>query len=155
MRVLKSSNKLVSIFFISSWGGAGFALTTCCTKAWFEDKRPQDSNVIWNHELGHRIGMTAHGDKDHSSTNSEFFVKAHLPDSPPKLYGENRGVNDKGHAGPHCENGSLTYDESKNEWSGTPGCVLFGATGTSSASSPLDYCADCTDIVKKLDLSFS
>lgn len=138
-----------------SWGGAGFALTTCCTKAWFEDKKPEDSDVIWNHELGHRIGMTAYGDKDHSSTNAKFFVKGHLPNSPPKLYGENRGVNDKGHQGPHCESGSLTYDASKNKWSGTPGCVLFGATGTSSASSPLDYCADCTDIVKKLDLSFS
>ncbi|MCP4486770.1 MAG: hypothetical protein GY820_05540, partial [Gammaproteobacteria bacterium] len=32
--------------------------------------------------------------------------------------------------------------------------LLFGATGTSAASSPKDYCSECTEIVKKLDLSF-
>ncbi len=137
-----------------SWGGAGFALTTCCTKAWFEDKRASASNVIWNHELGHRIGMVAYGDKNHTSTNTRFHHRPKLPDSPPNLYGENRGVNDKGHQGPHCEQGSVTYNAVTRRWTGIPGCVLFGATGTSAASSPLDYCSDCEPVVRKLDLSF-
>lgn len=137
-----------------SWGGAGFALTTCCTKAWFEDKQPSDSDVIWNHEIGHRMGMVAHGDKDHTATNRNFRKRPELPDSPPHLYGENRGVNDKGHQGPHCEEGAVTYNAATNRWSGVPGCVLFGATGTSAASSPLDYCGDCTPVARKLDLSF-
>lgn len=132
-----------------SWGGAGFALTTCCTKAWFEDKQPSNSDVIWNHEIGHRMGMVAFGDKTNAT-----YPNPKLPDAPPNLYGEVRGVNDKGHQGPHCEKGAVTYNATTNSWSGTPGCVLFGATGTSAASSPLDYCGDCEPVVRKLDLSF-
>jgi|GEM_PF-2203928 len=132
-----------------SWGGAGFALTTCCTKAWFEDKQPSKSDVIWNHEIGHRMGMVAFGDKTGAT-----HPNPKLPDAPPNLYGEVRGVNDKSHQGPHCEKGAVTYNAATKRWSGTPGCVLFGATGTSMASSPLDYCSDCEPIVRKLDLSF-
>jgi len=132
-----------------SWGGAGFALTTCCTKAWFEDKQPSKSDVIWNHEIGHRMGMVAFGDKPNAT-----YPNPKLPDAPPHLYGEKRGVNDKGHQGPHCEEGAVTYNATTKRWSGTPGCVLFGATGTSAASSPLTYCSDCEPVVRKLDLSF-
>lgn len=130
-----------------SWGGGGFALTTCCTKAWFEDKPEAKSSVIWNHELGHRMGMVAYGNKT-TITGSKK-----LPDGPSTLYGENRGVNDKGHQGPHCEKGA-TYTAATNTWSGTPGCVLFGATSIGSTDSPLAYCSECTPIAKKLDLSF-
>lgn len=136
-----------------SWGGGGFALTTCNTKSWWGDNTPSNSDVIWNHELGHRMGMVAYGDKDHSATNTRFYKNTKLPDSPSTLYGENTGVNDKGHQGPHCEKG-VKYNATTNEWSGTPGCVMFGATGTSTASSPKAYCKECTDITKKLDLSF-
>lgn len=141
-----------------SWGGGGFALTTCCTKAWFENKLSTNSDVIWNHEIGHRMGMVAHGDKDHTATNNKFRKKPKLPDSPPNLYGENIGINDKGHKGPHCEKGAVRYTLNattrKWSWSGLPGCVLFGATGTAAGSSPLDYCSDCEPVVRKLDLSF-
>jgi hypothetical protein len=130
-----------------SWGGGGFALTTCCTKAWFEDKLQSKSSVIWNHELGHRMGMVAFGNKTTISGSRK------LPDGPPTLYGENRGVNDKGHQGPHCEKGA-TYTAATNTWTGTPGCVLFGATAIGSTDSPLDYCSECTPIAKKLDLHF-
>ena len=99
------------------------------------------------------MGMVAYGDKDHSATNKSFHKNPKLPNAPSTLYGENRGVNDKGHQGPHCEKG-VTYTAATNNWSGAPGCVMFGATGTSSASSPKEYCSECTDIVKKLDLSF-
>jgi hypothetical protein len=133
-------------------------ITTCSTKSWWEDNSPSNSDVIWNHEVGHRMGMVAYGNKDHRTSNPKFFYKPKLPDAPTTLYGENRDVNNKGHQGPHCEKG-VTYNAANNIWSGTPGCVLFGATAVLTAtgsviSSPLDYCADCTDIVKKLDLSF-
>jgi hypothetical protein len=141
-------NKVAGFSGGFSWGGGGFALTTCCTKAWFEDKPASKSDVIWNHEIGHRIGMVAFGNK------SAISGHAKLPDGPSTLYGENRGVNDKGHQGPHCEK-NMTYTASTNTWTGNPGCVLFGATASSTADSPLDYCAECTKIVRKLDLSFS
>ena len=140
----------------------GAAITTCCTKSWFTDVSPNSSEVIWNHELGHRMGMVAHGNKtltqgkkeENDSFQKRIVNKNRLPDAPPNVYGEDRGVNDKGHAGPHCSSGTLTYNETKNEWKGTPKCVLFGSTGTSTAASPLDYCKDCKDVVRKLDLSF-
>ena len=140
-------NKVAGFSGGFSWGGGGFALTTCCTKAWFEDKPQSKSDVIWNHELGHRMGMVAYGNK----TSIRGANK--LPDGPPTLYGENRGVNDKGHQGPHCEK-NVTYNATTNVWAGIPGCVLFGATGIGAVDSPLDYCSECTKIVRKLDLSF-
>jgi hypothetical protein len=145
-----------------SYPADGVAITTCCTKSWFRDESPNSSDVIWNHELGHRMGMVAHGNstltQGRKETDGSFqnrkINKNRLPDAPPNVYGEDRGVNDKGHAGPHCSSGSLTYNEEKDEWKGTPKCVLFGATGTSTAASPLDYCKECKDVVRKLDLSF-
>lgn len=143
-----------------SYGGGGFALTTCNTKSWWQDTAPSSSYMTWNHEFGHRIGMVAHGDKDHRSANKKFTVwhyrrARRLPDSAPGklLYGENPGVNDKGHQGPHCSKG-VSYDGSKNIWSGKPGCVMFGSTGTATDPTPKDYCDECTKLVKKLDLSF-
>lgn len=135
-----------------SWNPGGMPFITCATKSLWKDIPQSRSTYIWNHEIGHRFGMVAHGDKDHSATNSKFRKKPKLPDAPPTLYGENRGVNDKSHSGPHCEEG-VTYTQATKRWSGTPGCVMFGATGTSSARSPEDYCSNCEVIVKKLDLS--
>lgn len=137
-----------------SWGGNGFDLTTCCTKSWFKDVAATSSDVIWNHEIGHRVGMVAHGDKTNAS-----HPDPKLPDAPPNLYGERSGINDNGHQGPHCAKG-VSYSppvppSKKGTWSGSPGCVLFGATSNGGVSSPLDYCSDCTPIVRKLDLSFS
>jgi hypothetical protein len=95
------------------------------------------------------MGMVAYGNKQHAT-----YPRPHLPDAPPTLYGEQWGVNHKGHQGSHCEAGALTYSAATNQWSGTPVCVLFGATATATAASPLDYCSDCSRIVRKLDLSF-
>ncbi len=113
------------------------------------------------------MGMVAHGNKSLTQgkqESNEFFQKRTinknmLPDAPPNVYGEDRGVNDKGHLGPHCSSGSVTYDASKRAWTGVPGCVLFGATGARDSagtyhSSPLDYCDKCAPVVRKLDLSF-
>lgn len=137
-----------------SYDGGGFSLTTCRTKSWWGDVEPSDSDQTWNHEVGHRMGMTAYGDKDHRATNPRYFeYKPKLPDSPKTLYGENRKINDKDHQGPHCENGA-TYNSATRKWSGKPLCVMFGANRTEQGDAHLDYCNECKPIVRKLDLSF-
>lgn len=133
------------------WDSGDMPFITCSTRSWWEDNSLANSDVIWNHEMGHRIGMVAYGDKDHP-LNQEFYKQPHLPDAPSTLYGENPGVNDKGHQGPHCGKG-VTYDAARNVWSGIPGCVMFGATGTMTALSPPDYCEECSVVVQKIDLS--
>jgi hypothetical protein len=162
LKSLLASNKGTIVFKINlniaagfsggfSWDPGGAAFITCSTKSWWQDNPPSNSHVIWNHEIGHRMGMVAYGNKNHPA-NPYFIRKSYLPDAPSTLYGENPKINDKGHQGPHCESG-VTYDAAKDEWSGTPGCVLFGATGTATARSPLDYCSECSDIIRKIDLS--
>ena len=107
-------------------------------------------------------GMVAHGEKDHRKTNAKFTAwhynrAQRLPDSAPGklLYGDNPGVNNKGHQGPHCLNGKkLEYSATDNTWSGEPLCVMFGSTGTETHRTPKEYCSECTKLVKKLDLAF-
>jgi hypothetical protein len=126
---------------------SGYALTTCCTKSWWNDISSSNADVIWNHELGHRIGMVAYG-------NTATDAKKKLgPDAPPNIYGESAAnKKDPGHSGSHCAKG-VTYTPATNSWSGTPGCIMFGATSNGGVPSPLNYCDDCAKIVRKLDLS--
>jgi len=116
-------------------------LIAIATKAWWEDATG-DAEYVLNHEVGHKVGMVADG-------------KGRSPDSHGHLYGDQRGVNDQDHQGPHCSKGA-TWDASKpkgERWSGTPGCVMFGATGIGNVSSPPEFCDACAPIVRKLDLS--
>ena len=134
------------------WDAYGANLVTVARRVWFEDMAQQTVKYTWNHEVGHRLGMAAWG----NSKYGQEGLRKKLPDGPSTLYGENRGVNDKGHQGPHCEKAAgaaLTYDPITNIWHGTPGCVMFGANGTATAHAPKDYCGECQPIVKKLDLS--
>ncbi|MDH5445573.1 MAG: hypothetical protein OEY52_08435 [Gammaproteobacteria bacterium] len=142
----------------------GLNMITVATKAWWTPSREQKMLQILNHEMGHKIGMVAYGEKKKSKApyknNSDFIENKLLPNSPPKLYGENRGVNDQGHLGPHCSAG-CNYDKPNKRWSGVPGCVMFGSTGLKDATSgqynvtPKDFCPDCLKIVRKLDLDGS
>lgn len=119
-------------------------LITVATKAWWDSNNETEMLQILNHEMGHKIGMVADG-------------KGRAPNKPPTLYGDNRGVNDKGHQGSHCEKG-CNYNDATQEWSGVPGCVMFGATGLYDANtktytaSPDTFCGDCGKVVRKLDL---
>ena len=129
-----------------SWSPGGTKLITCAKRTQWEDMPSNTKEYTWNHEVGHRFGMVAFGDRSGISGHNK------LPDGPSTLYGENRGVNDKEHAGPHCEKGAV-FNATTKTWSGTPGCVMFGANGTATAHAPKEYCSECSPIVRKLDLS--
>lgn len=122
----------------------GLNLIAVATKAWWDKNSEKEMLQILNHEMGHKVGMVAAG-------------TARAPDKPPHLYGENRGVNDRGHRGPHCANG-CNYNNATQTWSGIPKCVMYGATGLYDATtkvytaSPDEFCPDCGKIVRKLDL---
>ena len=123
-------------------------LITCARRTVWEDMSAITQEYTWNHEVGHRFGMTAWGHSRHGDKK----LRDKLPDGPATLYGENRGINDQGHQGPHCGNG-VSYDKGLKVWSGTPKCVMFGANGTPTAHAPNDYCELCAPIVRKVDLS--
>ena len=126
---------------------AGMNLITCARRTVWEDMPAETREYTWNHEVGHRFGMTAWG----HSTHGDSTLRNKLPDGPSTLYGENSGVNDNDHQGPHCSSGA-TYNVTTG-WSGTPGCVMFGANGIGTAHSPNEYCGICAPIVRRLDLS--
>jgi len=128
-----------------SWAPSGNNLITTAKRVEWEDMPAKTTEYTWNHEIGHRFGMVAFG---HKKTIAGYKK---LPDGPSTLYGENRGVNDKTHSGPHCEKGA-TYTVAGG-WTGTPGCVMFGANGIGNNHAPKEYCSTCEPIVRKLDLS--
>jgi len=134
-----------------NWSG-GFAYTqinllAIATRAFWKDKTRAEMAQVINHEIGHKVGMVATG-------------RGRLPNAPPRLYGQNRGVNDQDHRGPHCSKGA-TWDATKprgQRWSGAPQCVMFGSNGISNRggrwrAAPAVFCADCAAAVRKLDLS--
>lgn len=127
--------------FSAGFAYTGINLVAIATKSWWNDSTGGAAYVL-NHEVGHKIGMVADG-------------KLKSPDSHANLYGEKRGVNDQDHKGPHCSKGAA-WDATKKRgkrWSGTPGCVMFGATGIGGKRAPVEFCGDCAPIVRKLDLS--
>ena len=151
----------------------GINLLLIATKAWWRDSDLSGVPNTIIHEVGHKIGMVAHGDvavgdkilermfslnsktsaKGWRQYDAEHARKMKLPNSHDKLYGENRGVNDKGHRGPHCEEGGPSYNAGTEEWSGSPGCVMFGATSIGNNKAPGAFCGKCAKLVRKLDLS--
>ena len=114
---------------------------TVATESWWQPKTPDEITQTLSHEAGHVLGMTADG-------------SGRLPAAPPTLYGNvESGLNEnsKSHQGPHCEKGA-SYDKPNKQWSGSPECVMFGSSGTSTARTPSTYCSNCEKIVRKLDL---
>jgi hypothetical protein len=137
----------------------GINLLAICTKSWWDDNTAGAVQIVI-HEVGHKVGMVAHGDKPaYGSTPEEISDSAArkntLPNSPPKLYGDVRGTNDQEHMGPHCAKGA-TFDATKpvgEGWSGSPGCTMFGADAIGANSAPEGFCSDCSKVVRKLDLT--
>lgn len=140
-----------SVLVVKGFSG-GFSYTfmnliTVATKGWWNPNTKKKMLQILNHEMGHKVGMVADG-------------TGLAPDKPTKLYGENRGVNDRGHKGPHCGKG-CNWNGATEKWSGVPGCVMFGATGLfdtatkTYSASPDTFCGECAKVVRKLDLDGS
>lgn len=157
----------VTVLVVDGFSG-GFSynslnLITVATRAWWGKKPTTDVEMlqILNHEMGHKVGMVAYGDKKHPK-NPKFTYKPMLPDAPKTLYGENRGINNQEHLGPHCSKDVKYRNATKKasaEWSGKPGCVMFGATAVydsktkSYNSPPATFCSECKPAVRKLDLN--
>lgn len=121
-------------------------LITCSKRPAWEDMSNKTKEYTWNHEVGHRFGMVAYGNR------SDLPDFGNLPDGPPELYNNADGLNYGGHRGAHCGKGA-TYDSGTDWWSGQPECVMFGANGIAGHHAPKEYCGDCAPIVRKLDLS--
>lgn len=145
----------IKAYVVDGWSG-GFSTSYGSTQmivnarlAFWEDNDAAMIKQVWNHELGHRLGMTAYGDS--AKVFSGWGSKNKLPDGPPSLYGEKKLV-ERGHQGPHCDKGAF-YNDALETWSGTPECVMFGQTSLNGVATPEDYCSNCKDIVRKLDLS--
>ncbi len=126
----------------------GINLLAISDKVIWEDQTAAVQKYTINHEVGHKVGNAVTG-------------VGPVPDNPApaNLYGENRGVNDQDHQGPHCQKGAA-WDGTKpagQRWSGAPQCVMFGADGIYDAggtlhSAPPEFCSDCEKAVRKLDL---
>jgi len=159
----KVQMKLVCVRgFSGGFAYTGINLLAICTKSWWETKDLSSAVQTVIHEVGHKVGMVAHGDKPaYGSTpaliNASAARKATLPNSHPNLYGDVRGTNDQDHQGPHCSNGA-SWDATKprgQRWSGSPGCTMFGANRIGSAIAPEGFCSDCSKVIRKLDLTGS
>jgi len=132
-----------------SWTYSGANLITCARRVRWKDMPKETKDYTWVHEIGHRFGMTPWGDV----TYGDAARRNKLPDAPDHMYYDADGKNYGGHQGPHCGIGA-TYDEGNDSWSGTPGCVMFGANGIGKNNhSPKEYCSECKPLVRKLDLS--
>lgn len=136
------------------------------TRAWWDpnDNTTDELNYILNHEMGHKIGMVAAGDSPPPGGTFYAWIDTKAPNAPPNIYGQYYNgplANNQGHQGPHCSK-DATYTSSTNRWSGAPGCVMFGATSsadydssgnvTAYHPSPPQFCSDCGEVVKKLEL---
>ena len=114
----------------------GLSLTTgnlvsICSRVWWTDVSDEEQNCVAIHEIGHRIGMVASGEKK-------------LPDKPASYYLGG------GHVGDHCFKGAPAgaADYDTDAAAQAAQCVMFGAVNMKTA-----YCSDCSPVVKKLDLS--
>jgi hypothetical protein len=117
---------------------------------------PRVAQLVFTHELGHKIGMLPEG------ANGQL-------DRPGWIYGgRGTAADQRGHQGPHCTatcnyvQGRTLPDGTLCEWQGEPNCTMFGATGCYDPfeknpasrwkTSPLIFCGNCKDLVRRLDL---
>lgn len=158
-----ASSKIMCVKgFSGGFAYTGVNLIAICTKSWWKTKNLASVPQTVVHEVGHMVGMVAHGDRaaygdTARKRESSRIRKVVLPNGHANLYGDIRGTNDQDHAGPHCTKGAA-FDATKRRgrrWSGSPACTMFGATGIGRNKAPLGFCSDCSKIVRKLDLSGS
>jgi len=138
-------------FSWNPWRDA-FKLITVSRRPSWEEMSKDTREQVWNHEIGHRLGMTSYGNKlAHDSSTISGHKK--LPDGPSSFYyDQSDKKNYGGHRGPHCKTGAK-YDDKADTWSGKPKCVMFGANAIGKSPTPKDYCDECKKTPEKLDLS--
>ena len=148
----------------------GFALRdenllTVARTAWWRDTEKTEPEKLQtlNHELGHKLGMVPKGGR--------HFGGRYELDAPDKLYGDvdliydpenpsqdvkdyvKRYDNSKGHRGAHCERGaSGEKADGVWEWSGEPGCTMFGANAIEGVSALQKFCEVCAKLVIRQNL---
>jgi hypothetical protein len=107
-----------------------------------EECDAQDLQLAVTHEIGHVIGMVPNGGQQALDRPKTFYE------------GQN-------HQGPHCSTGA-TFTPAVNlqedgTWSGTQGCVMYGAgrlgTGPSALRTPTAFCSGCGELLRKVDVS--
>lgn len=114
---------------------------TVCSHAWHKDRDDTERKQTLLHEVGHKVGMVPDG-------------KGIAPNAPPSLYGEIRTgpkANSRGHQGPHCGKGA-TWNAAQKKWSGRPLCIMFGSNASSTHSRKPEFCSDCADALRKVDV---
>lgn len=122
----------------------GYALThpdsrvniiVIATRVEWQDRPGEGMIQTIAHELGHKIGMVADGDP----------VTNVICD----LDRVGTWYNQHNHMGPHCSQGIATPLPA--DIRGQPGiCVMYGESGPNRLNS---FCADCSEAVKKVDIS--
>jgi len=96
----------------------------------WDDRKANEIEATFRHELGHKLGMVPDG-----------LAGSYL-DVPGDHYEE------CGHEGPHCKAGA-SYNEGTGKWSGTPSCVMFGASATSNGDRNSQFCGNCKTLLRK------
>jgi hypothetical protein len=134
------------------------------TASWKDGKDSWEEKLkTLNHELGHKLGMVPKGGR--------HFGGRYELDAPDKLYGDvdliydpenpsqdvkdyvKRYDNSKGHRGAHCERGaSGEKADGVWEWSGEPGCTMFGANAIEGVSALQKFCEVCAKLVIRQNL---
>lgn len=159
--VWKARMRLICVRgFSGGFAYTGINLLAIATKSWWDTKDLGGASKTVIHEVGHKVGMVAHGDKaaygdTPAAIAASLLRKNTLPNSHGNLYGDVRGTNDQDHQGAHCTKGAV-WDGTKargQRWSGSPSCVMFGSNAIGANKAPAAFCSDCSKNVRKLDLT--
>jgi hypothetical protein len=125
----------------------GFAYTSInlfvvCSRVWWGEPRhdpnldPKDEQRMgtFRHELGHKLGLVPKGSGLSLDRPKATQYEAH------------------GHKGSHCKDGAVVWDNAQQEWSGVPGCVMFGSNASGTDLRPATYCGSCALDLRRVDL---
>lgn len=116
---------------VAEGGGLGNSdlMAVCAQQSWQDTTSLSMANFV-THEMGHKLGLVPTGDA-HGLCD--------LDGHPTTYVG-------KGHTGPHCHAGLPVRDDYAAIGGGT--CVMYG-----SPVATLDFCANCSKALRKVNLS--
>lgn len=112
----------------------GTNVIAVATRVFFEDRAAEGVKDTLLHELGHRFGMVANGNR-----SKLLRWREHTPDAPSTYYDEET---DKklSHVGRHCKAGAPKQNT----------CIMYGSSGGRVGH---DFCPDCGKALRKMDLT--